>query len=283
MQFSSEKMNEYLEFRDIPMDRRGLRMDELMERSTQSTSALLDRVVDHLVAGSESLVEFVIDEARKHQPMSFSLFVVNPQVWQLMEKKSEHRDRMLPMCTIPWIHYSRASKTVSNPFGITRTKNTGLEFRFDPRSNLLYLKGEGGDFSGILEETVVEEMLSARNILVPKIKAGNTMVPVYSSKIIRVGIPLDKVKITKYPHPHKEFDYRYSESPKVFYSDGIEMSAIGENIRLKVSANREQRLRGAVFMLLGYRLPDDASDIKRIDYHVWLTALARLLTERQVI
>ncbi len=213
----------------------------------------------------------VLDLLHPTQPsVSLSLYVINDATWRLMGKKETHSDRMLPMVTIPWFYWDEASRDKS---GAVRYKETICNIQLDPDRLLLSAKGEGGDFCGIVSRSALKKSFSPWRVLIPEIPDSDSRSPNYEWARISLKVKYKDASCTLHPHPRKDLDYTYSESPKVFYDNGIEIATQGENVRLKVGKRPETSLAGNVLVLIG-RPSKGVSDLGSVlGYHLWIHAL----------
>ena len=64
------------------------------------TSLLVDQisdVVDQLCPDVESQRKFIEQRSAEFDPISLSLYVLNDNLWEIMSRKHEHPEKMLPM------------------------------------------------------------------------------------------------------------------------------------------------------------------------------------------
>ena len=106
------------------------------------------------------------------------------------------------------------------------------------------------------------------------------LVPLYEKEDLSVTISMNGLKTALYPEPDKMIDYTYSESPRVFYYHGLQLNADGAQARLRVGKGKEYELRGEVKVLLGKRIKEEDNSSTTLLFHVWLSALNRLLLQQ---
>ena len=91
---------------------------------------------------------------------------------------------------------------------------------------------------------------------------------------------MNGLEATLYPEPDRKVDYTYSESPKVFYYHGLQLKADGAQVHLRVGKGKEYDLKGEVKVLLGKRIKEEDDSSTILLFHVWLSALNRLLLQQ---
>lgn len=101
-------------------------------------------------------------------------------------------------------------------------------------------------------------------------------VPKYESEYVQIKVDTSTTQIVLYPIPQKEFDYIFSEHPKVFHDHGILLSTDGENVRLKIGSRKENILRGKVMIFIGKDFNETENSDKILTFHVWLSMLKQL-------
>ena len=202
--------------------------------------------------------------------VSISLFVVNDATWKLMEKKDESNDCMLPMSTIPWFYWDETSQ---NKWGAKRHAISESDIHVDAGKKKLTISGEGGDFCGIVSRSVLTQRFSPWRIIIPDLPSSSKKVPNYESAKIVLQVDYKDAKCTLYPHPRKDFDYTFSENPKIFYYHGLELTFDGKASILKVGRRRETNLSGQVTLLLGRPTQSIEHKASILSYHIWLNEL----------
>ncbi|MHA1742173.1 MAG: hypothetical protein ACTSVD_08790 [Candidatus Thorarchaeota archaeon] len=230
-------------------------------------------VIDNLCPCHEEIFRFIQDESDQVQPLSISLFVINDMIRNIMRRKPQFKDTILPQVTIPWFHWSSQAENAANPYGVVREKNTGASVSVEDDS--LIIEGDGGDFWGILEARIADSTRRLRAMILPGSVGRTDPVPAYKHAHIRIGMKTPCEKANLYPEPRKELDYRFSETPKVFFEDGMEIMNTGLMFSLKVTGSKEAPLRGDVILLIGRRYSFTDETTIRLRLHVWLTAVRR--------
>ncbi|MFW9788785.1 MAG: hypothetical protein ACFFE2_09125 [Candidatus Thorarchaeota archaeon] len=231
--------------------------------------------VDQLFPADDSQREFVEQMASEFHPISLSLYVINDDLWKIMSRKHDYPDRMLPMTTIPWFYWEKNAEGRMNPSGIKRLseRNGPLTISFD--KSFLKIRGQGGDFCGLLEGRIVDERKGIRPLIVPGETGPKKTVPNYESQFLQIILDTNKSNMRLYPKPMDELDYYYSEHPKVFYEHGILIEVDGEDVRLKVGRRKETTLRGKVIILIGKDFGELSNSGQIVMFHIWLSALSR--------
>ncbi|MFW9909355.1 MAG: hypothetical protein ACFFEF_12335 [Candidatus Thorarchaeota archaeon] len=211
------------------------------------------------------------------EPLSCALFVFNPAVWRIMERKQDSPNTMLPTATIPWFYWKHGAITTSNPHGVRRDALTSGKLNVVP-SHHLEISGPGGDFCGILEGKIVEQEVGPRAIIAPTFPGSDTMVPKYEPRDISVRVSLDKIDARLYPSPRNDVDYAFCEHPRVFFEHGFSIKIDGSGVRLRVDKRREQNLFGETLLLVGRKWQKEALPEAILAYHIWLAALFKIIT-----
>ncbi|MHA1770355.1 MAG: hypothetical protein ACTSYL_00370 [Candidatus Thorarchaeota archaeon] len=238
----------------------------------------LAEISDKAHTDNQERRKFVLEHAKHIQPLFLSLYVVNPATWRIMERKPDHRDRMLPMSTIPWIYSRSTLRSTKNPLGIKHSKNDGITIRYDGKRFLF--DGTGGDFYGLLEERIAEQTQRARPLIFPGNLLGEELVPVYKKRKIRVVISQAQPEVTVCPPPRKELDYRFSENPKFIHKYGLEVRSLDQTVQLKIGFEKESPLKGEVLFLLGKVFTEESPKYMQLAYYIWLNSLAKVLASK---
>ena len=248
-----------------------------------TTSLLLeqmDRLVTEMSPSSDSIIGFIEERSEAIEPISMALLVMNEATWKIMEKKPRDADCMLPMVTIPWFHWSENAVTPRNPKGIQRHDHGTTRITGDADGKRIAISGIGGNFCGLLEGRVADPYTGVRPLFLPGNRGVVELVPLFEKQNVRVTINMNGLKTTLYPEPDKKVDYTYSESPKVFYNHGLQLKADGVQVRLRVGKGKEYELKGEVKVLLGKRINEEDDSSTALLFHVWLSALNRLLLQQ---
>lgn len=233
-------------------------------------------LMSEILAGNQTITEFVNNLADRFQPLSMSLFVFNDSLWKMMEKKPESMNTMLPMATIPRFYWKESSITPKNPYGVKRDLNSSLSLNIEPHQSIVF-QGVGGDFCGILEGHLVEQEIKARPVISPTFPGIKEKAPKYETRDIEIRMQFGNLRTNLYPDPSKSIDYTFSEHPRVFYEHGLSVSSEGMLVQLGIGNKRAQPLHGDVILLLGKRWESDAPGHEILFYHVWLNAFSVLL------
>ncbi len=200
--------------------------------------------------------------------LSITVFVVNDMLWEIMRHKRLHPDRMLPMVTFPWF-YCDVAETGSEGAVVRRDMDCPL-LSLDEAGGLV-IRGRGGNFCGLVEARVLEQ--KGRPIILPAAPGNRDPVPNYQLADICLILRPGRRNVTLYPEPDKRFDYRFSESPKVYYKYGLRVTTDGSYVLLSTDRATTRQLRGEVTVLFGM-VPDgpDESPV-----HSWLRSLEKHL------
>ncbi len=201
-------------------------------------------------------------------PLSLSLFVLNDRLWKMMERKTWDTEKMLAMSTIPLCAWDKKSEKTSNPKAVKRWTvhpNT-LDLSFD-KTTLLKIAGEGGDFSGFIEQS----QLTARKFGLPE---SRQIIPNYQFTKISIDLLITHASIEAYPSPREDLDYDYSEPAKVFYEHGFAITIPGEYVTLKIGKRKPTKMLGNVYLLIGRRISEENS-YEGLLLDIWLRAFQR--------
>lgn len=250
-----------------------------LERDSRTTlqGGQIAHIVESLCPTSASLFKFVETTKAELQPISLSLFVLNEDTWTLMQKKRDHNLNMLPMLTFPWVYWEPAAKTRTNPLGIRRDPRSELDVSVLENERCIVFSGIGGNFAGHMEGRVVQRHTGMRPLLIPGGVGEREKVPHYESQRLRIVIDASESDCALYPVPDKRLDYRFSETPKVFYEHGLRIDAASASVRLRVGTQPETRLRGETRVLIGKPPSSIKDSTTMITFHVWLNAIEQAM------
>ncbi len=242
------------------------------------TSLLVDQisnVVDQLCPDEESLKKFIELRTKEFDPIALSLYVVNDALWEIMSRKDENPEKMLPMTTIPWFYWEKEAEGRKNPSGVQRTYDPKRPLTAKLEKGVLKMRGKGGDFAGLLEGRIVDRHKGTRPLIIPGSFGPKKTVAKYDSQLVEFKINMRSSKTKLYPNPMKELDYYFSENPRVFYDHGIQIEMDGEDVNLKVGKRRETTLRGKVIVFIGKDFEETPDSDQMLMFHVWLAILNR--------
>jgi len=234
------------------------------------TDEQLDFIMDQMVV-FDGMDEFLVKFSQSIHPLSLSLFVINDRLWEMMKRKSHDPEKMLAMSTIPLCAWDKNSEKTSNVKAVKRWPihpNT-LEFSFN-KIPLMKIKGEGGDFSGFIEQS----QLIARKFGLPE---SRKTVPNYIFEKLDIEIVFKGATIEANPLPRDDLDYDFSDHARVFYEHGIAISLPGENVTLKVGKRKSTKMFGDVYLLIGTRIDEKDQPYEGLKVDIWLRALQRRL------
>jgi len=253
----------------IDMDGRG---------KTKLHRSQLVQVVQEILEGGDSFPDIIERFHPRNPGVCMSLFVINDDTWKLMEKKEKNPERMLPMTTIPWFLWEEKAESPSNPWGVTRLGPSDGKIRMDSKNSLLVIRGNGGDFSGIVEGRITQTEYSRFRAVVPELPKPTKLVPRYESQPVSVSVSIDQLDADIYPRPQKELDYTFCESPRAYFEHGLLLRTDGSNVRLRVGNRRESQLRGEIRIFIGGPSPGTEANDNLLTHHVWLNALHKVIT-----
>ena len=268
-------------FSKITGHRFDLTNEQILNLSDSGVTELVPQQMSdtvELLSPTQSLKEkFVINNFSEIGPVSFSLFLTNPDLWKMMEKKAEHKERMYPMMTVPWFYWARENVTRQNPFGVVRHELNDLRLSpFDSEKRFVF-SGRAGNFCGLIESEIEEYRSKSRPIIIPSLPEKSTIIPNYEFTKFRVYLNLENITTKLYPEPKIEFDYSFSESPKLFYNQGLLIQSEGQAIRLSIGGI-SSLLRGDAslyFCCNPYQNPE-----RVLLAHVWLWTLNSVLRNK---
>ncbi|RDE14497.1 MAG: hypothetical protein C4K47_03955 [Candidatus Thorarchaeota archaeon] len=260
----------------IDLDREQVAALEDGSRTTLQIGQI-GEIVRSLCTTPKSLFRFVESGAAELQPISLSLFVLNEDTWRLMQKKKDHKTNMLPMLTVPWFRWEPAAKTKMNPLGIRRdTHGTFGVSMLEDKSRIVFT-GNGGDFAGLIEGRVVRRLIGLRPMFLPGTIGEREKVPHYESQLLRITIDSSESDCALYPIPDKKFDFRFSESPKVFHEHGLRIDCVNDSVHLQVGTRAETALRGETKILIGRSPIPAENSASTLAFHVWLSAVEQAM------
>jgi hypothetical protein len=220
--------------------------------------------------------EFIEKRSASFHPVSMSLFVVNDALWKIMARKDDHPDKMLPMTTIPWFFWESDAESRKTPLGVRRLEDPDKPLKIDIDGDILTISGNGGDFCGLLEGRIADRQTRIRPLFIPGSTGPKKNVAKYESQYVSIKIDTSSTHMALYPVPEKEFDYIFSEHPRVFYDHGIVLSTEGENVKLKVGNRKETALLGKAMIFIGKPFKDSEMSDQILSFHVWLSILKQL-------
>ncbi|MFW9975757.1 MAG: hypothetical protein ACFFDQ_10850 [Candidatus Thorarchaeota archaeon] len=257
-----------------------LTVDQLEKLGAKGKTPLLieqlSNVANQLNQDEEGIKRFVEQKSKEFHPVALSLYIINDSLWEIMSRKQEHTDRMLPMVTIPWFYWESEAESRINPAGIRRFDDSNNPLSIKIEGDFLMISGSGGDFAGLLESSIVDKRKGIRPIIIPGIGDTKKIVAKYESQIIQMKAKIPSLQSTLYPKPVKKLDYYYSEHPRVFYEHGIRIDTAGEEINLKVGRRRDVTLRGNAIIFIGKNFGEVPSSDSILMFHVWLYLLDRI-------
>ena len=235
----------------------------------------ISEIVNQLCPDIENLVNFIEQGSAEFDPVSLSLYVLNDHLWEIMSRKHEHPEKMLPMTTVPWFYWLNEAEGRKNPSGVEKTINPEHPLITKLEKGVLKMSGRGGDFAGLLEGRIVDQYKGVRPIFIPGSAGPKKTVPKYDSQMVQIKINMQSSKTILYPIPMKELDYIFSENPRVFYDHGIQIEIDGGDVNLKVGKRKESTLRGKVIVFIGKDFEEMSDSDQILMFHAWLVALNR--------
>ena len=275
-EFDNEAIADFCNINDVTITFTPDQLDSLgMKGKTTLLIEQISDVANQLYPDEDALKKFIMEKSGEFHPISLSLYVRNDALWEIMWRKSEYPDKMLPMTTIPWFYWEREAVGKKNLAGVRR-----MLFPKDPlvvefEDDTLVIKGRGGDFYGFLEGRIVNKRQSIRPLFIPGEFGSKNVVPNYKTEYIQVKISRKSAIPLLYPHPIDELDYAFSEHPRAFYNHGIQIDCEGVDVNLKAGARRETSLHGKTTVLIGKNINEAEDTDNTIMFHVWLVALQK--------
>ncbi len=242
------------------------------------TPLLFDQITDiadQLCPDDDSRKKFIEERSTELHPVSLSLYVLNDDLWKIMSRKHEHPEKMLPMTTIPWFYWEKEAEGRKNPSGVIRKEDSGRPLTIKFEEEVLKISGNGGDFCGLIEGRIVDRYKGIRPLIIPGSTGPKKIVANYESQFIQISINIKSSETRLYPVPEKELDYIYSEHPRVFFDNGIQITLDGEDVVLKIGKRKETKLRGKVVIFIGKDFEDIDESVNLLMFHVWLSMLNR--------
>ncbi|TFH10696.1 MAG: hypothetical protein E4H14_02000 [Candidatus Thorarchaeota archaeon] len=232
------------------------------------TEEQLDFIIDQLVV-LDGIDDFLVKFSQSILPISLSLYVINDRLWKMMERKSNDPEKMLAMSTIPICTWDKKSEKTSNVKAVKRWTVHSSVFNFSLNEiPSIKIKGEGGDFSGFIEQS----QLSARKFGMPE---SRKIIPNYIFEKLDIEIMLKQATVEIHPTPRDDLDYDYSDHARVFYEHGFAISLPVENVSLKVGKRKPTKMFGDVYFLIGRRVSDDDDLYQGLKVDIWLRTLQR--------
>lgn len=223
----------------------------------------IDIMINQL-STQDGIDSFVRTTCTALQPLSFSLFVINDRLWNMMKRKTWDQEKMLAMATIPLCTWDQKHETMHNPKGIKRwpIKPNSLEISFEPKA-VMRIQGEGGDFSGFIEQS----HLTMKKWGIPDTRK---LLPNYVFESLRIETKLDHAVLEIHPAPRDELDYDFSDHARVFFEHGFLIHAPGKDVTLQVGKRKPTQMAGDVLLLAGKRFGkgDDSNQELLVD--IWL-------------
>ncbi len=231
----------------------------------------------------EPISDYIMRESKVLQPISLAVFVINKNIWKIMARKKEYRDRLNPMITFPWFYHDSTSDGTNDSRSIVRhATGSGLE-SFSVKDDMMTLAGHGGDFAGVLEERVVLETYSSRPIFIPRGFGSRDLISKYNLENIRVDVDMKLCQASIYPLPDVSFDYRFSEDPEDFHTHGIGISTTGEAVTLGVGGKPPCKLCGSVMIMICKPMDGLHDTSIPLRYHLWMMALRDLIEAKSCV
>ncbi|MHA2397010.1 MAG: hypothetical protein ACXAC0_09925, partial [Candidatus Thorarchaeota archaeon] len=222
------------------------------------------------------LEEFIEARSEDFHPVALSLYVLNDDLWKIMNRKHENPEKMLPMTTIPWFFWEKEAEGRKNPSGVQRLDDPKHTFGIKVDGGNLKISGKGGDFAGLLEGRIVDRYKGVRPLFIPGDIGPKKNVANYESQLVEIRFNIHSSEPKLYPVPTKELDYAYSEHPRVFYEHGIQINMNGDDVNLKIGKRRETTLRGKVIIFIGKDFNETPNSEKILMFHIWLVSLHRI-------
>jgi hypothetical protein len=275
-EFDNESIADFCNNNDVTITFNPDQLDNLgMKGKTTLLVEQLSDVANQLYPEEDALRNFIMEKSDAFHPISFSLYVQNDALWDIMKRKSDRSDKMLPMTTIPWFYWEKEAVGKKNPAGVRSRSFPRDPLIVEFEDDTLVIKGRGGDFYGFLEGRLVDKRHGIRPLVIPGGSGPKNEVPNYKSEYIQVKISRNSAQSILYPYPIDELDYAFSEHPRAFYNHGMQIDCEGINVNLKAGARRETSLHGKTTILIGKNIKETEDTDNTIMFHVWLVALQK--------
>ncbi|MBN2229175.1 MAG: hypothetical protein JW779_06235 [Candidatus Thorarchaeota archaeon] len=228
----------------------------------------LENIIDQLIVIG-GIDDFLKKNVNALLPVSVSLFVVNDRLWKMMERKIWEPEKMLAMSTIPLCTWDQSSEKISNPKGIKRweVQPNNVVVSFDDCVRLM-IEGEGGDFSGFIEQS----QLTMRKWGLPDTRR---LIPNYAFESLYIDVLLNRAELITHPEPIGNLDYDFSDQARVFYEHGFLVRLPGEDVTLKVGKRKPTKMLGDVYLLVGSRVTPNDEPYLGLLVDIWLGVLER--------
>jgi hypothetical protein len=262
-EYPSESYRELVDLYNIDLELTEEQQSAFREGLTFSLSEKqLDAIVERLVA--DDGVENYLERNSHHLlPLSASLFVMNEKLWEMMKRKVWDPEKMLAMSTIPLCAWDQKHESTSNPKGIRRwpIRQNALNLSLGDESKLA-VAGEGGDFSGFIEQS----HLTMRKWGIPD---SRRLIPNYTFEMLRIEVVLDRAAISIHPSPREDFDYDFSDHARVFFEHGFSIHVEGKDVVLQIGKKKPTQMTGNCWLLVGSRIGDDGKQ-NALLVDIWL-------------
>lgn len=222
------------------------------------------------IASQYGMASFLERNAFEIQSIVASLYVLNYDLWRIMEKKPWDKETMLAMATIPYCFWDQNEESASNPKAVNRweLRPSTLVFKSNPLT--LSISGDGGNFCGYIEQS----MITSRKFGLPE---PRRLIPNYQFAKVQITAELSRAGIRIHPPPMNDLDYDFSAAAKEFYDHGVHLTIPGEHVALEVEKRKPANLRGEVHLLMAAIPSDEHGDFKALLGDIWFWTLHRLL------
>jgi hypothetical protein len=221
-------------------------------------------------SSQDGMSGFLSETASQIPVVCMSLYVLNDNLWRIMERKPWDQNKMLAMTTIPYCFWDKNEVSTSNPKAVKRWELDSNEMTYLPAVPTLSIKGNGGDFNGFIEQS----MITNRRFGIPD---TNRAIPNFKFKGIKVTAQLSKADVKIHPKPLDIFDYDYSAPAKTFHDLGVDVMVPGEYVTLEIEKRKPAKLHGDVHILIGVPVDSESQQLGLLFTDVWFWAFQKIL------
>jgi hypothetical protein len=239
------------------------------EKRVSLSPEQMDGLVDQ-ISSRYGTSAFLMQNVTKIPPVGMSLFVLNNDLWKMMERKPWEEDKMLAMSTIPFCFWEQKEESTSNPKAVKRWDLGSSEMVFRSKPLSLSIAGNGGDFCGFIEQ----RMITSRRFGLPESKK---LIPNYKFKSLEVTADLSKADMQVHPLPMENLDYDFSMSAKEFHNHGVQIAIPGKYVTLNVEKRKPAKLKGEVHILIAAAFNDENEHFRALVADVWFWTFQRFV------
>ncbi|MGY5853480.1 MAG: hypothetical protein RTU92_07955, partial [Candidatus Thorarchaeota archaeon] len=194
-QFSTEMIQDFEKEYDLKVN---LSVGQVKALESSNDIHLTFKQLDEIITSVPDT--FIEETLRRIQPISISLFIENDVLWELMKRKTDHPDKMLPMATIPWFYWDSDAISPKNLTGVVRHLHNDIDIKVT--QSQIVIRGTGGNFCGLVDSRIVDPDAHSVPIIVPKWIGKKHLVPNYECENLRISIVKQSAKTSLYPVPY---------------------------------------------------------------------------------